>query len=168
MNPGATIRPRASNFSSATPRTLLGAAISATRPSRSRTSIGALIFAAGSITWPPLMRSDRGLDLSVAIQSIVQNSFRYFPISSGLAQSPRQNRHAYRDTVANLVDDDGVGTVNHFRRQLKATDYGPGMHDDRVPLGQLQPRRRHLIARHIVLQVDFPAGEAFLLHAQQH
>ena len=32
------------------PRILLGAATSATRPSRSSTSIGALIFAAGSIS----------------------------------------------------------------------------------------------------------------------
>src|SRR5579864_3494793 len=54
MNPGATIRPLASNFSSAVPRILLGSATSATRPSRSRISIGALIFAAGSIRCPPL------------------------------------------------------------------------------------------------------------------
>src|SRR6202049_2155499 len=56
MNPGATMRPRASSFSSAPPRTLFGTAISATPPSRSRTSMGAFTFAAGSIRCPPLMR----------------------------------------------------------------------------------------------------------------
>src|SRR5438270_11994556 len=70
MKPGATTSPRASNFSSALPRILLGRALSATRPSRSKISIGALIFAAGSIRCPPLIRSEPGLDLSVVIQSI--------------------------------------------------------------------------------------------------
>src|SRR2546421_11725325 len=70
MKPGATTSQRASNFSSALPRILLDRAISATRPSRSRISIGALIFATGSIRCPPLIRSEPGLDLSVVIQSI--------------------------------------------------------------------------------------------------
>src|SRR5580692_1124145 len=55
MNPGATISPRASNFSSTDPRILFGSATSATRPSRSSTSIGALILAPGSTTCPPLI-----------------------------------------------------------------------------------------------------------------
>src|SRR6266567_5201096 len=55
MKPGETIRPRASNFSSTPPRVLLGKATSATRPSRRRISMGALIFAAESIRWPPLI-----------------------------------------------------------------------------------------------------------------
>src|SRR5580704_13471829 len=55
MKPGATTSPRASKLSSALPRVLFGRATSATRPSRRRTSMGALSFAAGSIRWPPLI-----------------------------------------------------------------------------------------------------------------
>ena len=52
---GETIRPRASNLSWAVPRVLPGGAISATSPSRSRTSMVASILAAGSISRPPLI-----------------------------------------------------------------------------------------------------------------
>src|SRR5450432_811867 len=55
MNPGATMRPRASNLSSAAPRVLFGSATSITLPSRRSMSMGASIFCAGSMRWPPLI-----------------------------------------------------------------------------------------------------------------
>ena len=72
MKPGATINPRASNFSSALPRIPFGRAISTTRPSLSNTSMGASIFAAGSIKWPPWMRREPGLDLSFGMLTLVE------------------------------------------------------------------------------------------------
>src|SRR5579863_5959319 len=67
MNPGATIRPRASKVLSAVLWILFGTETSATRPSRSSTSMSASTFAAGSITRPPLIKSEAGFDLSCAI-----------------------------------------------------------------------------------------------------
>src|ERR1700751_629065 len=67
MNPGATINPPTSNFSFAPPLVLLGGATSITCPSRNRTSIGASTLFAGSITCPPLINSEAGLDLLFGI-----------------------------------------------------------------------------------------------------
>ena len=67
MKPGATIRPRASKVLSALLRILLGAASSATRPSRKSKSMDASSFAAGSMTRPPLIKREPALDLSCAI-----------------------------------------------------------------------------------------------------
>ena len=42
------------------------------------------------------------------------------------------------------------------------------MHHDGVALRQLQPRRRHLIARNVVLQLNLQTSQALALHPQQH
>jgi hypothetical protein len=42
------------------------------------------------------------------------------------------------------------------------------MHHDRVALGQLQARGRHLIARNVILQANLLSFQPLLLHAQQH
>src|SRR4029077_1297659 len=200
MNPGATIKPLASNFSSAVPRVLLGGATSATRPSRSSTSIGALIFAAGSIRCPPLtskllssgrviepppchpervlcakdlcnsapdtgdvwiLRSarQRGIGVDPRASTGLKS-----PSSSQLPQRTRQNRHPRRHAIVHFIDDDRLRTIRHFCGQFQPPDNRPGVHDDRVALGQLQSRRRHLIARNVILQANLLSGQSFFLN----
>src|SRR5579863_379095 len=75
MKPGATIRPRASKIWSGLLRILLGGAISATRPSRKSTSMGASSLAAGSMTRPPLISKEPDGDFLSVIRYIV---LRYY------------------------------------------------------------------------------------------
>src|SRR6185503_12160803 len=149
MNPGATISPRASNFSSAAPRILLGAATSATRPSRNRTSMGASMLAAGSIKWPPLITR-------------LRFSLRWVTLT-GSSQSLCQNRHAYRHSVANFFDDHRLRAIGHIPGQFEASNNRAGMHQQGIAPGQLQPRHRHLVTADVILQTDFcPRQPLFL------
>ena len=125
------MRPRASNFSSALPRVLLGGATSATRPSRSSTSMGALIFADGIdqvaafnqrgwISIRAVVLAFLALSTSsthAASESILRPLSRRQPSSNDPCWiranpwlilpflCPRQNCHARGDAVVNFVHD---------------------------------------------------------------
>src|SRR5262245_23313884 len=145
MNPGATIRPRASNFASAPPLILPGGAISATRPSRRRTSIDASIRAAGSIRCPPLISKLDGFFALTAFLWAASRPRTRPPNNksshlSHFAQRARQDCHARGNTVVNFFNDPRLRTVSDLIRELHTADNRSGVHDDGVALGQLEAR----------------------------
>src|SRR5260370_7195516 len=134
MNPGATMSPRASNFSSAPPRILLGREISTTCPSRNRMSISASTSASGSIRRPPRISSEPGLP-SLDIDSAC------FP------QRPRQHCHAQRHAILDFFDDHRLRTIRHFPVQLHPAHDGTRLHHHDLPLPHPPPPPPLLIPR---------------------
>src|ERR1700691_4262356 len=154
MKPGATMSPRASNFSSALPLILLGAATSATRPSFSSTSIDASVRGAGSMRCPPLIsRLPRFFSAFVIIKLL-----------SHLSHGTRQNRHAHRDAVAHFFQYPRLSAISDLAGQFESANDGSGMHDDGIFLCHFQPGRSHLVAHDIFGQIDFQPSETLFLH----
>src|ERR1035438_3190539 len=158
MKPGATISPRASNFSSALPLILFAGAISATRPSLSSKSTGASMRAAGSMRWPRLISR-----LFRFLSGVVIS----FWSSSKSSNGARQNRHARGDAVMHFFQDAGLRSVGDFAGQFQASDNRTGVHDDGIFLRHLQTGRVHLIASDVSREVDLHTGQALGLDAQQ-
>src|SRR5208282_3337753 len=196
MKPGATMSPRASNFSafSSTPALiLLGGATSATRPSFSSTSMGASMRAAGSMRWPPLISRLLVEGEFTSLVKFFTSSSPYFSpqshrdtersksrfldflcdsvvngFSSHPSHGPRQNRHARGHAVAHFLEDARLGAVGDFAGQFQAANDWAGMHHDGIFLGHLQAGRVHLVARDVFEEVDLQSGKTLRLHAQQH
>src|SRR5512136_101115 len=115
IKPGATTRPVASNTWASL--SSIRSARRAIFPSAIRTLRPASKRCVGSITRPCL-------------------------ISSRLTVSSRQeveNCHAHRHAVGHLLKDHRLGPVGHSRVDLHAAVHRPGVHDQAVPLRELQP-----------------------------
>src|SRR5262245_32963607 len=82
-------------------------------PSSHRTSRTASVFVAGSTTRPPLSKSF---------------------MSGPSSREQIEDRHADRDPVGDLIQDDGGGTVGDVARHLDAPVDGPRVHHDRIAL----------------------------------
>src|SRR5215475_13357606 len=114
-NPGATTSPFiARTFAS--PGAMSWATLEIT-PSSQRTSSTPSVFVAGSTTRPPLSKS----------------------FMAGPSREQIEDRHADRDPVGDLVQDDGGGTVGDVAGHLDAAVDRPWVHHDRVALRPAEP-----------------------------
>jgi hypothetical protein len=130
-----------------------------------------LIFAAGSIKCPPLISSDRRsraslvdafrefVFISRALSKSRSRSIRADPCKSvaHFAFPNARARIAIRVgtplCTSSMITDCGPSATSAVNS--KPADDRPGMHHNGVALGQLQPRRRHLVTRDVVLQRIF-------------
>src|SRR5262245_32586800 len=103
-------------------------------PSSHRTSRTASVFVAGSTTRPPLSKS-----------------FMSRPSS----REQIEDRHADRDPVGDLIQDDRGGAVGEVARQLDATADVPRVHHDRVAPGAAEA----LLSQTELLEVLADRGE---------
>ena len=156
MKPGATMQPFALSVSFGEAFSMPGAASSATRPSRSRTSMSRSRPLAGSMTRPPVMSNV--VSVFWLVRLLHRAAFRH----------SREDGHAGLDSVGDLFVHAGLRAVGDFVGEFEAAHDRPGMHDDGVGLGQLHALRRDLEVRDVVFEADLPAGEALLLDAQRH
>src|SRR5580692_12231467 len=154
MKPGATMRPVASKISVEWSSAIRpGSATSAILSPSSRTSRGASVSVAGSMTRPFLTRSMRRILFSIG--------GRPFPgilhLGSGMRlffraahKEQEEQRHAHGDPIGDLLEDAGLRTVGDFRSDLHAAIHRAGMENDGVGLGEAQALGAELIEKNVV------------------
>src|SRR5580704_3164853 len=154
MKPGATMRPVASKISVEWSRAIRpgGATSAILSPSR-RTSRGASVSVARSMTRPFLTRSMRGILFCIG--------GRRFPgllhFGSGMRllfrathKKQEEQRHAHGDPIRDLLEDAGLRTVSDFRSDLHPAIHRAGMENDGVGLGEAQALGAELIEKNVV------------------
>src|ERR1700688_3820945 len=142
MKPGATMRPVASKISvewscGIPPGCATSAILS---PSR-RTSRGASVSVAGSMTRPFLTSSMRGILFCIGGRPFP--GLLHFGRGMGLFfraahKKQVQQRHAHSDPIGDLLEDAGLRTVRDFRSDFHAAIHRAGMENDGVGLGEAQ------------------------------
>src|SRR5579871_831197 len=139
INPGATTKPEASRTCALpSEENFPGAPISLIISPSSNTSSVTSVFDAGSRTRPFLIRSMlRVLTLGsfVGGATIVQDGpldCRMRAILRRAGHEQVQNRHAYSNTVCDLLEDARLRTIGDIRRDLDPSVHRAGMKHDRV------------------------------------
>ena len=104
---------------------------------------------------------DRGfVDASIAWALRMRRSLIRRPPWHG-----RGEAGADREAVGDLLEDGGVGAVGDFAGYLQTTNHGAGMKDEREGAVGGEAGGVELVAVHILVEVEFKAGEAFALDA---
>src|ERR1700739_2905308 len=142
MNPGATTRPAASIVSPlGAEEESFGASAGAIRAMRSP-PIQMLRFAsvplAGSITRPFLMSS-------------MGRSSRIFGFRAG-RNHHKEHRHAYGQTVGNLLQNAGLRAIGYSRIDLQPANHRARVKHQRARASDLEPLRRKLIEQDVLVE----------------
>src|SRR5437879_1454748 len=187
MNPGATIKPEASNNSALFRGRSRPTAVM--RPLSMSTSAVPSRLEAGSITRPPFTRREaieivqlfstsppNPNDLVRIPRSVLSDSKSRLAYCSAFlsggfhvrSHHTFQNRHPHRHAVLHLVEDYGLLKIGDLGGQLAPAVDGPGVHHDGIWLGQGHVVQAQSVEVKIFARLQRRIVLPLQLHAQHH
>src|ERR1700758_4026264 len=144
MNPGATINPLASKTSKPLELAIFpaGANSAIFSPFKS-TSNAPSVFRVGSMTRPFLTRSMRRIlyvcrSPVTRLRHVVRRMRAFF---AETRNQKKQQRHPYRNPIADLLQDAGLWAVRHLRGNFDSPIHGSRVQHDGVRFRQFQSLR---------------------------
>src|SRR5215472_5233789 len=160
INPGATIKPFASNISAPAPAPILPAAATSWifSPSSKR-SIAASVLLAGSMTRPFLISSIRGF-LWFRFQRRVRPAFRR------ARNHQVENGHAHSHAIRYLFEHARLRAISDIRRNLDPAVNRARVQHNRIAVRTSQPLRIQLIQQNVVVRRKRRIVQPLGLHAQ--